>query len=164
MYKFVMDSDALIKLTKSGIIEEICHHYYCIITPEVKNECVEEGKKRLYDDALKIEGLINKNLLKIVESKESVKIKNNFGKGEISTLNIYFQEKNSFIVTDDSAFITYLEENDIKFFISADLIFLMKVSNKIDKKTALNYLEKIREFIREEVYNDIKKDIKEDTK
>lgn len=40
----------------------------------------------------------------------------------------------------------------------------MKNSNKIDKKTALKYLEKMRDFIREEVYIDVKKDIKEDQK
>ena len=164
MYKFIVDSDALIKLTKSGILETICHHYDCIITVEVKNECVDEGKKRLYKDALKIEEFIDKKLLRIIDLKKSRKIKENLGKGEISTLNLYFQEKNSAIVTDDSAFIKYLEENKIKFFIPADLILLMKVSNKIDEKTALNHLEKIKDSIREEVYNDIKKDIKEGSK
>ena len=161
MYKFIIDSDALIKLTKSGILEDICHHYSCIITNEVKSECVDEGKKRLYKDALRIEDFINKKLLRILDLKKTRKIKENLGKGETSTLNLYFQEKNSVIVTDDSAFIKYLEENDIRFFVPADLILLMKLSNKIDKKTALKYLEKIKDVIREEVYNDIKKDIKE---
>lgn len=164
MYKFVLDSDALIKLTKSRLLEQICSHYICIITNEIENECVYEGKKRLYKDALKIEEFINKNLLRIVNLKRTRKIKGDFGKGEASTLNLYFQEKNSIIITDDSAFIRYLEENNIKFFVPADLILLMKTSNKIDKKTALKYLEKIKGFIREDVYKDIKKDIKEDSK
>ncbi len=162
MYKFVIDSDALIKLTKSGILEHICLHYSCIITAEVKNECVDEGKKRLYKDALKIEEYVNKKLLKTTDLKKPSKIGENLGKGEVSTVNLYFQEKDSIIITDDSAFIKYLEENNIKFLLPADLILLMKISNKIDKGTALKYLEKIKSFIREEVYNDIKKDIKED--
>lgn len=164
MYKFVLDSDALIKLTKLGILEQICNHYNCIIATEVKIECVDEGKKGLHKDALKIEEFINKNLLRVINLKRARKIQENLGKGETSTVNLYFQEKNSVIVTDDSAFIRYLEENNIKFLIPADLILLMKISNKIDKKTALKYLEKMKNFIREEVYNDIKKDIKEDVK
>jgi len=163
MYKFIIDSDALIKLTKSGILDDICRYYECIISNEVKNECVDEGKKRMYEDALKIEEMTNKKILNIKEQKKKRrKINENLGKGEISAANLYFQERNCIIVTDDFAFIKYLEENDIKFFVPADLILLMKVSNKIDKETALMYLEKMRQFIREDVYNDIKKDIKED--
>ncbi len=162
MYKFIIDSDALIKLTKSGAMEEICRYYNCTITTEIKNESVDEGKKRLYEDALKIEGLINKNLLKVIGLKKARKIKENFGKGEISAIILYFQEKNSVIITDDSAFIKYLEQNAIRFVIPADLILLLKVQNKIDKKTALQYLENIRVYIKEEVYNDIKKDLKEE--
>lgn len=162
MYKFIVDSDALIKLTKAGILKKICYHYNCVITTEVKNECVDEGKKRLYKDALRIEEFINKKLLRVTKVERITKIKENLGKGEMSTVNLYFQEKNRIIITDDSAFIKYLEENNIKFFIPADLLLLMKHSKKIDKKTALGYLEKIKNFVREEVYNDIKKDIKED--
>ena len=82
----------------------------------------------------------------------------------MSAVNLYFQEKNSIIVTDDSAFMKYLKENNIKFFVPADLILLMRVSNKIDEITALSCLEKIKEFIKEEVYYDIKKDIMETKK
>ena len=164
MYKLLLADDALIKLAKSDILGQICHHYDCIITAEIKNECVDEGKKRLYEDALKIEELINKKLLKITDLKKAIKIKENFGKGEISAVNLYFQEKNSIIITDDSAFIKYLEDRDIRYLIPAGIIILMRISNKIDKKNALNYLEKIKEFIREEVYDDIKIYLMEDSK
>ena len=162
MYKFVFDSDALIKLAKTGVLEEICRNYNCIITNEVKNESVDEGKKRMHEDALKIEEFINKKLLKVVDLKRAEQIKENLGKGEISTINLYFQEKNSIVVTDDSAFIKYMEESNVRFAIPADIILLMKKSNKVDKKTALNYLDKIKGFIREEVYNDVKQDVMED--
>lgn len=164
MYKFLIDSDALIKLAKSDMLEQICQHYNCSITPEVKNECVDEGKRRLYEDALKIEEFINKKLLRILDSKKAIKIRENFGRGETSTINLYFQEKGSIIITDDSAFIKYLEENNIKFSIPARIIVLMKINNKIDKKTALNCLEKMKEFIKEEVYTDIKGYVMEDSK
>ena len=161
MYKFILDSDALIKLTKAGLLEDVCRHYRCIITTEVKNECVDEGKKRLHKDALKIEYLINKKSLKIKDPKKSRKTKENLGKGEMSTVNLYVQEKNSIIATDDSTFVRYLEENNIKFIMPAGLILLMKITNKIDVETSLKYLEKMRYFIKEEIYEDVKRSIVE---
>lgn len=162
MYKFILDSDALIKLTKAGMLEDVCRHYNCIVTTEVKNEAVDEGKRRLHQDALKIEYLINKKSLKIKDPKTSRKTKENLGKGEMSAASLYFEERNRVIVTDNSAFIKYLEENNIKFSIPADLALLMKVENKIDRKTALIYLEKMKDLIKEDVYSDVKKDIMED--
>jgi len=159
MYKFIFDSDALIKLTKSGILEKICLHYNCTITTEVKNECVDEGKKRLHQDASKIEGLINQKLLKTKDPKRQRKIKEKLGRGEISAANLYFQEKKSTIVTDDSAFIKYLQENNIRHILPANLIVAMKKSRKIDAEMALNYLGKLEEYIKVEVYDEARKDI-----
>jgi len=159
MYKFIFDSDALIKLTKSGILQLLCQYYSCVTTPEVENECVEQGKKRLHKDALTIENSVSKGLVTIIDVKKIEKTGKNLGRGEISTVNLYLQEKNAVIVTDDSAFINFLAENEIKFLVPADLVLLMKISNKVDKKTALLYLDKLREFIRKEVYYDIKKEI-----
>ncbi len=164
MYKFAFDSDALIKLAKAGVLEDICRNYSCSITNEVKNESVNEGKKRLHEDALKIEDFINKGLLKVIDLKISKQIKENLGKGEISVLRLYFQEKNSIVVTDDSAFIKHMNEDGIRFAVPADIIFLMKTENKLDRKTSLSYLDKIKEFIKEEVYNEVKQDITEDSR
>jgi len=162
MYKFIFDSDALIKLTKSGILEKICHHHNCIITAEVKNECVDEGKTRLHQDASKIEDLINEKLLKTKNPKRQRIIKERLGRGEISTVNLYFQEKKSIIVTDDSAFIKYLQENNIRHILPANLVLLMKKSKKIEAEMALSYLENLREFIKDEVYENAKSDIMEE--
>lgn len=162
MYKFILDSDALIKLTKSEVLDKICQHYDCIITNEVKSECVDEGKKRLHQDATKIEGFIYEKLLKIKEPKKKRNIKETLGRGEISAVNLYFQEKKSIIVTDDSAFIRYLQENNIRHIVPAALIVLMKKSNKINIEIALSYLEKLRVYIKGEVYEDARKDLKED--
>ena len=164
MYKFIFDSDALIKSAKSDILEKFCQHYNCFISTEVKNECVDEGKRRLYKDALAIEEFINQGLITVKEVKKARKIREDLGKGEVSAVNLYFQEKNTIIVTDDSAFTKYIEENKIKFCVPADLILLMRISNKIDGIAALRYLEKIKEFIKEEVYFGIKKDIMETKK
>lgn len=160
MYNFILDSDALIKLTYAEIIIDICKNYNCFITTKVKDEVIEEGKKRFYQDALIIEKLVKNKLLKIIDGKK-LKIKEvNLGKGEISTLELYHSKRNSIIITDDLTFIKYLERKNIQYLIPATLILLLKKKKIIDLKQTIIHLEKLKPFIKEEVYKDIKKEIK----
>lgn len=172
MYNLLLDSDALIKLTHSEAIFKICETFNCLITNEVKEETVKEGKKRFYPDALTIEKLIKGNFVKIRDSKRKPGIKEDaqtefgtsfvgFGKGEKSVLELYRSTRNSIIVSDDLAFIRHLENENIPFFIPFDLIILLKKLNKISLKEALYFLDKIKVFIKEEVYNKTKKELKE---
>jgi len=162
MYNLLLDADALIKLTHSEIIFDVCKTFNCSITKEVIEEAVTEGKKRFYPDALAIEKLIKNNLLKVKESKRKTKIKENLGKGEKSILELYSSIRTSIIISDDSAFINYLETENIAFFVPSDLIILLKDLNKISQKEALYFLNKIKVFIKEEVYNQTKKELMEE--
>ncbi|MAE43292.1 hypothetical protein CMO93_05955 [Candidatus Woesearchaeota archaeon] len=161
MYNLLLDSDALIKLTHSEIIFKVCEAFNCSITNEVKEETVKEGKARFYPDALIIENLIKNSLLNLKSSKKRIKIKENFGKGEKSILELYHNTKNNAIVSDDSTFIKHLENENIPFFVPSDLIILLKKQSKINQKEAFYFLEKMKVFIREEVYNETKKELKE---
>jgi len=162
MYKFIIDSDALIKLAKCGLLDLLCSSFHCTITQEIKSEAVDEGKKRMYEDALAIEDAIDRKLLKVAAVKRAKQIKEGLGKGEMSAAALYSHEKNRIIVTDDAAFIKYLEKNDMRFVLPADLILLLKASNIIDRRTALGCLGKMKPLIREEVYKDVKRDMEED--
>ena len=162
MYNFIIDADALIKLTYSGIIAKVCENFNCFITAKVKEETVDEGKKRFYPDADIIDGLIKAKLLKIKDSKEIIKSEENFGQGELSVLSLYKNVKNHIIITDDQNFIRRLEKDNINFLIPADIITLLKKLKKSNLKESLYYLKKIRVFIKEEVYKLVKKDLEED--
>ena len=161
MYNLLLDSDALIKLTHSKAIFRVCEAFNCLITTEIKEETVEEGKKRFYPDALVIEKLVKDNLVKIRDSKRKPNIKEDFGKGEKSVLGLYHSTRNSIIISDDSAFIKHLENENIPFFVPSDLIILLKKLNKISLKEALYFLDKIKVFIKKEAYNEAKKELKE---
>ena len=161
MYNLIFDSDALIKSTYAEVIFKVCKTFSCLITKEVRDETVTEGKKRFYPDAVHIEKLIKNNLLKIKEPRKKVRIKEEFGKGEKSVLELYHSTKNSIIISDDLAFIKHLEREEITFFVPSDLIILLKSLNKISLEEALYFLEKMRIFIKEEVYNETKKELKE---
>jgi len=159
MYKLLLDSDALIKLTHSEMLYKLCKIFNCLITNEVREETVQEGKKRFYPDALAIEKLIENNFVKIKCPKRKLRIKEDFGKGEKSVLELYRSTRNSIIITDDSKFISYLEKENIPFFIPSDLIVLLKGLNEINLKESLYFLGKMRVFIKEDVYNETKKEL-----
>lgn len=160
MYNFILDSDALIKLTYSEAIIDICKNYNCFITTKIKEETIEEGKKRFYQDALIIEKLVENKLLKVIDEKKLEIKEQNLGKGEISVLDLYHSKRNSIIITDDIAFIKYLENKNLLYLIPTALILLLKKQKIIDSKQAINYLEKLKPFIKEEIYKDIKEELK----
>lgn len=162
MYNLIFDSDALIKLTHSEIIAKVCKNCNCFITDEVKEETVDEGKKRFYPDSDEIEGLIGKGLLKIKNPKKTREIEEYFGKGELSVLSLYNDVENHIIVSDDQDFVKYLENKNIEFLPPANIILLLKKLGKIDLKESLYYLNKIKIFIKEEVYKEAKKYLEED--
>ena len=161
MHNLILDSDALIKLTHSEAIFKVCETFSCLITSEIKEETVKEGKKWFYPDALVIEKLIKDNLVKIRDSKRKLGIKEDLGKGEKLVLELYHSARNSTIVSDDLAFIRHLENENIPFFVPSDLIISLKKLNKISLKEALYFLDKLKVFIKEKVYNETKKELKE---
>ena len=159
MYKqeFIIDTDSLIKLAKSGIINEVCRNFKCTITEEVYDEAVTKGKIALHKDAFEIEELINKNLIKIRRKKEEETLETmNLGKGETSIFALYKKAK-GIIVTDDNTFINFLKNNKTEFMVPADFLVLMRNLKKINSAKALSHLENIKPYIKPKVYLSIKK-------
>ena len=162
MYKqqFIIDTDSLIKLTKSSIIKEVCKYFTCFITEEVYNEAVVKGKEGLYQDAFEIEKLIKNNLIKVKKLDEKkITLSNNLGEGEKSTFMLYKKLKNLTIVSDDNTFINFLIEEDAEFIIPTDFITLLKKLNKINMKKAIIYLDNMKPYIKSKVYSRVKNNI-----
>jgi predicted nucleic acid-binding protein len=160
MYKLLFDSDALIKASKTGLLDFIVQEFKVIITEEVYEESVIEGQKRLYEDAEKIEEFVKSGKIKVARQAEYNKRKKpeqNFGKGEASVFQYY--GKGSIIVTDDLSFVRYVQKENIRNLSSAHLIRVLVQKNKLTKAEAYNCLDKLRPFIRKEIYNLVKKDI-----
>lgn len=160
MYKLslLMDTDALIKLTKAGLMNKIGKEFACFITKEVYEEAVVEGKKLLYADADHIEKFIEQKLI-VVRDKGSAIFSSSkmLGKGEASIAVLYQKNKNSVIVTDDNAFINILKERNIDAITPASLIILLKELKKINKSQSLQYIENLRQHINPKVYKAVKK-------
>ncbi len=160
MYKLLVDSDALIKVTKAGFIETTASAFKIYITDDVYKEAVEQGRKGLYEDADKIKSLIDaKRILIIKASKyKKTKPKQDFGKGETSVFQAY--KKDYLIVTDDLSFAVYLNEESIKNISSAHLLIELLRKGKIKNTEAYFHLEKLKPLIRKEIYELVKEDIK----
>lgn len=159
MYNFLLDADALIKLAHSGALRKVCETFSCIITPEVKRETVEEGKKRLYPDAEVIELLIQEQMLQLVVPQEHIEPTPQLHKGELSILSLARERRGSFIVTDDQKFIRELEKENQEFLVPVEMIVILRKARAINTREALEYLEKMKTYIREEDYLKLKKEL-----
>jgi len=161
MYKLLFDSDSLIKVTKAEFLENVTNSFEVYITDDVYNETVEEGKERFYEDAYKIQNLIDDNRIHVIKRSDYLKKaipKQSFGKGEVSVLQAH---KNAYlIVTDDLSFASYLNNISIKNISSAHLITALVKKGKISKQEAYYYLENLKPLIRKEIYELVKNDIK----
>ena len=114
MYKLLIDSDALIKLAKIGLLDDVTRAFNVEITEEICNETVMEGKKRLYEDADKIKEFVDSKRIVIIKDKmRKIKslIKENLGSGELSIINS--KKRGHIIVTDDFSFTKYLQSKKI---------------------------------------------------
>ena len=148
----MLDSDALIKLTKSELIEDIAKKSNLSISEEVFKEVVIEGKKRLYEDAFKIENMVKNNLIKKLKVKRA---KNDLevGAGETSTLALYKEKKFDIIVSDDRKFLNVLDKEEIKFVTPLGLIVALVKKGGLDKKKAINGIKNIKNLVREDIYD-----------
>lgn len=158
MYKLLIDSDALIKISKAEFLDVLIESFYVLITEEIYDETVIEGKKGFHQDADKIDSLIKNNDIKILKRKNYTKRpKQGFGRGEVSLYQAY--KKDTLIVTDDLRFTSYIKKEHMKHLSSAHLLFVLFKKDKLKKDKAYYCLEKLKPFIRKELYELVKKDI-----
>ena len=161
MYKFLVDSDALIKISKAEFLDAVTENFDVFITEEIYEETIIEGKKGFYHDADDIERLIQNSKIKILKGghyKKKEKSKPGFGRGELSILQAY--KKDSLIVTDDLSFTSYMQKERIKSISSAHLLLALVKKDKMDKDKAYYHLERLKPFIRKDVYELVKNDFK----
>ena len=155
---FVLDSDGLIKLVKSSIVEHLLRRFSCFISSEVYEEVVTKGEVRLYEDAFTVEALIEKNLLKVRRAEESERAKavlrgkEELGLGEKTTLHLFFSLKADAAISDDKAFLKVLKENNIPFIIPSEVIPRFVKTKVISKEEGLRSLNMLKSYINKENY------------
>src|SRR5256885_16450546 len=68
-----IDTDALIKLTKSSSKAAVGKAFTVLVPPEVERECVEQGKAGGFPDALRVEENVEKGALTGRKPKRSAR-------------------------------------------------------------------------------------------
>jgi hypothetical protein len=136
--KIVVDSDVLIKLTKTGSKEVVVSLLEIVIPTRVYEETVLESKGCI--DASKIQENINGGNIK-------VKGLSAHNKGEIEALKLYRSGGVELIVSDDRKFLNYLERNDIPYLTSSSLIVYLLHKNKISKEDTIKYIDGLKMYI-----------------
>src|SRR4030042_970656 len=148
--KVVMDSDCLVKLTKSGAKEAIVSAMEVHIPPLVKKETVDEAKERGYQDAFTIEENINKKTLYVVKHRLKNPPAISAGKGEAEVISLYLGGNYDAIASDDQKFLKRLEAANIPYLTpTACLVYLYR-NRKVENSVAVEMLESLRPFISRE--------------
>jgi len=156
--RIVLDSDSLIKLTKSGTKEVVIKNNEVCIPPEVKKETMTVPKKEGFADAVIIEQNLkggNINLLNPKKQEEVEEMIKNFdlGAGEADVFRLYYSGGFDGISSDDSRFIRMLDELGIPFLTSSALVVNLFYRKIISKKQARTYLRSLQNMTSEEEYH-----------
>ncbi len=157
MFTFVFDADALIKLTKAGILPMITSHIRCLVPHQVLAETLA-AKHKLLEDAMMIENLVNEGKIEVSEAKISGD--KEIGKGEQAALMRFEEGGADAIVSDDRQFISYLKTKGIPFLLPTTMVLLAVQNGWLEPKVAEDALEKMRPFVRYANYASTKRAIR----
>ncbi len=154
----VIDTDALIKISKSSLKELITSNISVNIPSAVKKESVEEGKMRGFPDAILLDNNIQKGRINVVSTKKKrdvediIKILQLEG-GEADSFRLFHQGKYDSIVSDDQKFLELVDSVGIPFLTPGALIVYLYKVKKISLEEARKCVDKIQHMISDEEYS-----------
>jgi hypothetical protein len=152
-----MDTDALIKLTKSSAKGLVGASFAIFLPSEVHRESVEQGKAGGFPDALRVEENIEKGVLIVRKPQRSRRTEAivrdlKLSGGEADVLRLHRSGDIDLVVSDDRRFLQILEALGIRYTTPGPLIAALFRMGKLARKEALEYLEKLAGFISEDEY------------
>ena len=140
-----MDTDCLIKLTKSKLKELVCKNFSVTIPLLVKEEIIYNAQE--HHDAVIIRENIENKLITLNTISLSTK------KGEDAIFSIFQQGEYDAICSDDKRFIKRLRFLNIPYITPAVFIALLLKQGKLTIKDAREKLDCLSSFVSDEEYN-----------
>ncbi|MCP4750863.1 MAG: hypothetical protein GY866_08220 [Proteobacteria bacterium] len=144
-----MDSDCLIKLTKSGLKELVCSHCAVTIPSVVEVEIVDSGKAKGCADAYVVDDNVKKGTVKVLTSPIDVI------DGDHALVKQYSNTQFDAVATDDAKLTRRLTANGIPFILPGLLIYRLFRENRIDKKSMLGALRQLSPLISRDEYSTV---------
>ena len=145
-----MDADCLIKITKAGLKNFVGSKYTIFIPEVVKKEVVDAGKEKRCSDAFAVEKNIDANVLKITESLSD------YVTGDEALIALFRKEDYNTVATDDRKLIHRLKIGSIPFILPGLIIYQLLENKVVDRKTAIEALNKLSEFISEDEFSTVR--------
>jgi hypothetical protein len=115
VYTIVVDADGLIKLGKSGALRTLLGAARVLVPEAVWEESVEEGKRRIYEDAHELEAALAEGGAEVVSYEIGDEAEQllggsaaSFGAGERAALAVFYAVGADAVLTDDHAFLGLL--------------------------------------------------------
>jgi len=150
--KVVLDADCLIKLTKSGIKEDVCRAFSITLPLAVKVEVVDRGKEKQFPDAFMVEKNLHEGLLQVKKYGKTGKRVD----GEREALDLFQRGGFDAIGSDDRRFIRQLILFDVPYITPAVFIALMVKQGSMNIADAHERLMKLSEYISDDEYTAVK--------
>ena len=147
-----MDSDCLVKLTKSGAKEAIVSAMEVHIPSLVKKETVDVAKERGYQDAFTIEENIDKKVLHVDEPRRKKLTAISGMKGEDDVVSLYMSGNYDAIASDDQRFLKRLEASNIPFLTPTACLVFLYANKKFERLAISELLESLKPLISREEY------------
>jgi len=163
----VSDSSTLILMVKASFVDIIVKSFRVFVPKIVFEESTVKGKETGRWDALKIEKLVDENLIKVkTPSKNNIqKIEKKFNlhKGELHAIALTLDMKAGFLLTDDLKAMNACKILNIKFVNAISLLLSLYEKGKLTQKAANECFTKLEEFgwYSPSLINEFRKKLKE---
>ncbi len=161
MYTIVVDADGLIKLGKSGALPTLLGTARLLVPQAVWGESVEEGKRRMYEDAYDLEGVLAEGGAEVVSYEAGYEAERlqggsaaSFGAGERAALAVFYAVGADAVLTDDRAFLGLLAGADppVPALVPAAAIVALAEGDWMTVEEAREALGKLKPSIRSDVH------------
>jgi len=159
MSTIVVDADGLIKLGKSGALPALLSAFVVLVPEAVWAEAVEEGKRRMYEDAHVLQRELVDGGVEVVEDVPSEEAEvllrestASFGAGERAALSVFFVRGADAVLTDDRAFIGLLSgaERPVPALVPTAAIVALAEAGRMSFEEAQEALGRMEQSVRED--------------
>jgi len=144
MNRLVLDSSAVILLSKCGLLESACTSFQVVVPPSVVSETASTELLEKHPDAAFILDLIERGFLKIKQpSAGRRRLPLSLHQGEIDALNLAMMLPKSLLATDDGKAIKAARFLKIPFIITPKIVLELLRLRKIPFPEAQKAIEKL---------------------
>ena len=144
MKSLVLDSSAVILLTKCGLLEIACAAFDLFVPPSVVSETASKELSKKYPDAAFVRDLISRGLIKTaLPSARKPRIPLSLHRGEADALSVALTLPESVLATDDGKAIRAARFLKIQFIITPKIVIELFRLRKVSFPEARKAIEKL---------------------